>query len=192
VKRSILVVSVLVALTGSLMACKSETPGLPGASSNTGTTSANGGGPFSETETSGPTIKSSAAGAPPLANMKACSLLTSADVSSFGVGSTGKEDDSIKGSRDCSYQKSGSFTIGATIYDEVGIKDVTDRGTLTQLTVGSHEAVQGMSSGGVCAIALKTSETSRVDATGNAVADDKKACDLARQVAEIVEKKLPK
>lgn len=190
-KRSILVASVLVALTGSLVACKSETPGLPGASSGTTPTSGNGGGPFSETETSNPTTKNSVS-AGPLANMKACSLLTSADVSSFGVAPTGTEDDSIKGTRDCSYRKSGSFTIGATIYDEVGIKDVTDRGTLTPLTIGSHEAVQGMSSGGVCAIALKTSETSRVDATGNAVADDKKACDLARQVADILEKKLPK
>jgi hypothetical protein len=90
----------------------------------------------------------------------------------------------------CTYQKSGSFTITTSIYNELGLKDVTARGTLKQLTIGSHEAVQGMA--GLCAISMKTSETSRVDVTGQSTSSDEASCDLARQVAEIVEKKLPK
>jgi len=97
-----------------------------------------------------------------------------------------------KDARTCQYLKSGSFTVTAAIYDSAGIQDVTERGTLTKLNIGSHEAVQGMSSGGVCAIAMKTSETSRVDATGQTNGDDKASCELAHRVAEIVEKKLPK
>lgn len=190
VKRSVLVASVLVALTGSLVACKSETPGLPGASTNSATTSGNGGGPFSETETSEPTTKSST-GSGPFANMAACSLLTSDDVAPLGVTTPGQERDVSKDSRTCQYLKSGSFTISAAIYDKAGIKDVTARSNLTPLTIGSHEAVQGMS-GGLCAIAIKTSETSRVDATGQTNADKQASCDLARQVADILEKKLPK
>ena len=186
-----MVASVLVALTGSLVACKSETPGLPSGSSSAATTSKGGGGPFSETDTPSESTTKSSAGSGPLANMAACSLLTSADVAPLGVTAQGVEDDKIKGSRDCQYQKSGSFTIGATIYDELGVKDVTARSNLTSLKIGSHEAVQGMS-GGLCVIAIRTSETSRVDAGGQTNTDAKASCDLAHQVAEILEKKLPK
>jgi hypothetical protein len=191
VRRLVLVASVLVALTGSLVACKSETPGLPSASSSAATTSKGGGGPFSETNTASESTPNSSAAPGPLANMAACSLLTSADVSALGVTSAGTEFDASKTSRSCQYLKSGSFTISAAIFDDHGIQDVTGRGTLTSLTIGSHEAVQGMS-GGLCAIAIKTSENSRVDATGQTNADQKASCDLAHQVAEILEKKLPK
>jgi len=123
--------------------------------------------------------------------MQACALLTTADVTPLGATGPGEEFDTSKESRGCTYQKSGSFTVGASIFDTLGIKDVTDRGTLKPLTVGSHEAVQGMS-GGLCAIAIKTGETSRVEATGQTNADAQKSCELAHQVAEILEKKLPR
>jgi hypothetical protein len=78
------------------------------------------------------------------------------------------------------------------IYDSRGIQDVQDRGQLKQMTVGGREANQGLSSGGVCTIAIKTGEKSRVDASVSATSgDEKKACDLVGPLAEAVGKNLP-
>jgi hypothetical protein len=87
--------------------------------------------------------------------------------------------------------KSGSFTIGVTIYEKLGIKDVTDRGELKPIVVGKHEAVQGVSSSGLCAISLKVTESSRVDATVSANGSEQRSCELVLPLAQAVEKNLP-
>jgi hypothetical protein len=82
--------------------------------------------------------------------------------------------------------------MSVTIYDSRGIQDVQDRGPLKPMTVGGREANQGLSPGGVCVIAIKTSEKSRVDASAGATSgDEKKACDLVGPLAEAVAKNLP-
>jgi hypothetical protein len=82
--------------------------------------------------------------------------------------------------------------MNVIIFDSRGIQDVQERGQLKTLTVDGREANQGLSSGGVCAIAIKTGEKSRVDATVSATSgDEKKACDLVGPLAEAVAKNLP-
>jgi len=190
VRRSVLVMSMLVALAGPLAACKSETPGLPGPQNTT--TKSGGGGPFTDPNTSsGPTSGSSSGTLGPLAKTSACALLTESDVAPLGASGPGVEDDRLPRTRDCEYTKSGSFKLGITIYDDLGIKDVQDFGNPKTMTVGKHDAIQGEDPGGACAVAMKTTETSRVDAVATANGDVKKACDLALSLAQVVEKKLP-
>jgi hypothetical protein len=81
--------------------------------------------------------------------------------------------------------------LSVTIYNTLGIKDVQGRGELKQITVGKHEAVQGLSPAGVCVIAIKLTETSRVDASGASNGNDQVSCELASSLAQAVEKKLP-
>jgi hypothetical protein len=81
--------------------------------------------------------------------------------------------------------------LSVTVYNELGIKDVQVRGDLKNITVGKHEAVQGVSAAGVCVISMKLTESSRVDASGTVGGNDQASCDLASSLAQAVEKKLP-
>jgi hypothetical protein len=95
-------------------------------------------------------------------------------------------------SRACTYLRSGQYLMSVTIYNSLGIQDVKDRGELKPMTVGGREANQGLSPGGLCAIAIKTGEKSRVDAAVTTTnGDEKKACDLVGPLAEAVGKNLP-
>jgi len=190
VARSGLVILAAVAVAASVSACTSETPGVAdGNKTSTGSTPT--GGPFTGSNSPGsPTsgVKPTTAG--PLAGKSPCSILTPADVSGFQLGSGKEENRTI--SRSCEYLRSGQYVMTVVIYDSRGIQDVQERGQLKSLTVGGREANQGLSSGGVCSIAIKTGEKSRVDASVSATSgDEKKACDLAGPLAEAVAKNLP-
>lgn len=189
--RSVLLTSVLAVAVAALVACSNETPGQPSGSVTPTGGTASSDGPFSTPNVPGsPSASTGSSGSSRLENVAACSLLTASDATSLGAEPTAKETNRTN-SRDCEYKKSGSFTIGVTVYEKLGIKDVTDRGSVKPITVGKHEAVQGVSPGGLCAIAIKVTESSRVDATASANGDEQRSCDLVLPLAEAVEKKLP-
>lgn len=77
------------------------------------------------------------------------------------------------------------------VFDTLGIKDVQSTGPIKSIpNVGKHKAVE-YSYGTGCAIALEVTAASRSDvyvASGN---DTQRACQIATQVAHMVEPKLP-
>ena len=189
-KRSALRAVVTIMIAASLGACKSETSGLP--SAQPGTTSTGSGGPFSATSPPGTSSTSTSAAPSPMAKISPCSLLTSSDLASLQVKGEGTED-KLDYSRACEYSyTTNTYLLGVSIFDELGLKDITGRDQLQQIKVGSHEAVQGVSPGGVCVIAMKITESSRVEAGVSAGAHEQQACDLALPAAKLVESKLPR
>jgi hypothetical protein len=182
VKRSVLLATTSLVCAVALAACTSETPGFPSGTAAGVTT-----GQSSASASSG-----TAKPKPPLANVEPCSLLGGADVSALGLKDQ-KADIKAGLYRGCNYRYSASTgSAKVVIFDELGITDVTDRGQLTQLSVGKHEANQGVSPGGACVIAIKITDKSRVDVSiVSGDGDEKKACQLVLPTAQAVEKNLP-
>jgi hypothetical protein len=118
-------------------------------------------------------------------------LLSSSDISSLGLKDQ-KEDIRPGLGRECGYHYSAFIgSLGVNIWDELGVTEIRDRSQLTPLSIGKHEAIRGVSPGGVCVIAIKLSDTSRVDVGASTAGDEKKGCELAQPAAEAVEKNLP-
>jgi len=62
---------------------------------------------------------------------------------------------------------------------------------LTPIRVGAHDAIRGAFAG-LCGITFSLTDTARVDVTAADIAgDDNRACQVAMQIAELVEPKLP-
>jgi hypothetical protein len=189
VKRFALVATMGLVSAVVLAGCTSETPGLPsGTTVSTGDSP--GGGPFPTGGQSTP--KSSATTTPsgPMANTSPCSLVSAADVSALGLKDQ-REDKSLK-SPACVYSYSASTgSLRVVIYNTLSIKDIQDRTQLTSIPVGKHEAVRGFTAAGGCAIAIKVTDTSRVDVVAGINGDEQKSCELALPAAQAVEKNLP-
>ncbi len=169
-----------------LAGCSQETPGdaSPGPDSGTDRPGIPTGGLPTETEPTEP------AGESGTADLKPCELLAGDELTQLSLGGEGVEDE-VAGQRGCLWTASGSHTVTVSIADDFGLDDVQSSGPTTEMKVGSHDAVQ--STGGVssCAINLGVTETSRVDVISAANGDEAKACDIAKQAAELVEPKLP-
>jgi hypothetical protein len=187
VKRSLLALPVA-ALVLLATACTERTPGeLQQTGAGTPTTGSDG--PFSSTKTPSTGTATNSSRAPgPLADKKPCTFLSQADLSQIGLGE--QEELSLGSARACRYQgQNFNMTIG--IFDDLGLEDVTERTQLTPVKVGSHDAIRALTASGGCVFAIKTSNTSRVDVASAARADEQKACEMAKKVAEVVEPKLP-
>lgn len=191
VTRSILLVAAVMGLVVSLASCTTETPGQAGGQQ---TTPVAGGqptdGPFTGGNTPGKTTTKSNPAGGPMASVGPCTILKDSDLSSYGLGQ-GKEDLGIEGARECEYAKTGDYVMNVTIYDTQGVKDVTGRSDLKQIDVGGREAKQGVGGGGICAVALKVTDTSRVDVGVSARGNAQRACELVLPFAQLVEQKLP-
>jgi hypothetical protein len=169
-------------------ACTERTPGEV-LQTGAGTPTTGSDGPFSSTKTPSTATSTNSSRAPgPLADTKPCTFLSQADLSQIGLGE--QEELTLGSGRACRYQGQG-FNVGIIIFDDLSLDDIQDRTQLTPLKVGSHDAIRGLSSAGGCVFAIKTSNTSRVDVSSAARADEQKACEMAKKVAEVVEPKLP-
>ena len=73
----------------------------------------------------------------------------------------------------------------------VGLDQVTPRPNVPPFKVGSHNALQYLGAGSICAVALGISDDIRVDVLIDVAADISKACVVSRRAAELVEPKLP-
>ena len=188
-RRLALLVPVLVVLAGAV-ACSEKTDGSAQPTSTgqqtTGSTST------TRTTSSKPTQSGD------LQNKKPCTLLPSAGQSQLGI-SDGKED-KIGSARRCRWMQRGpqdTFLFDVLINDDQGIKDLPSGNgrEIKQLSdIGSHKTVQRTETAnpGICAVIMGVTETSRVTAQVTAGTDTQKGCDLAMQLAKLVEPELPR
>ena len=182
----LLLVPIVAAAALVLAGCSEETPGdaSPGDATQSGTDRPGiptGGVPTETTEPGGESGT---------ADLQPCELLKGGELAELSLGADGVQDD-VAGQRGCLWTASGSHTVTVSIADDLGLEDVQSSGPTKEMKIGSHDAVQ--STGGVssCAINLGVTETSRVDVISAANGDEAKACDVAKQAAELVEPKLP-
>ncbi len=81
--------------------------------------------------------------------------------------------------------------VSVEVFAENGITDLAKDTTIQQLPqVGSHEAVSFVDVAGVCGVSLGVGEGARVDNTAVG-GDQQQGCQLAAQLAALVEPKLP-
>lgn len=129
--------------------------------------------------------------------MDPCELLTSADVTSFGQFKPAEKTE-LAGARSCRYLKNlqsasdESLSLGVGIRDSQSIDTVNDAGGGTTAgNVNGRKAVEAPSPPAGCTLALAVGSAARVDVVVTST-DATKACDIATQVADKVEPKLPK
>lgn len=187
-RRLALLVPVLVALIGGTTACSGKTNGsaIPGSTTEPQSTGST---PTGRTTSGRPTSGNQLAGKDP------CSLLTSAGQAQLGVSGGEKRD--VGSARTCRWRLRGPdvtliFDVGIT--EKFGIKDLPADLTINPLpNVGSRKAVQNPAKqGGACSVIMDVTDSSRVDTTVVAGTDVQKACDLALQMAKLVEPELPR
>nr|WP_232327931.1 DUF3558 family protein [Kibdelosporangium sp. MJ126-NF4] len=176
-----------------LYACTTETPGLPtsgGLPTSAGRPTVPGGGGTSGVR---PTSPSATAGDNPVRDIDACALLTSAERATLAVGSGSVKDGQTDVDKGCLWDSTdqGKYLVQVNVYGNLGHKDVNSTGGVKSIpNVGKHKAVQYVY-GPVCVVSLAITDSSRVDATGNTGSDVDKACQVAKQVAQMIESKLP-
>ncbi|WP_424183395.1 DUF3558 family protein [Actinokineospora sp. G85] len=191
-KRAVLLSSIVGSLLLGAVGCSNDTDGSPVPSAG-GATSTPVDEPGGSSEPStGQTSPGSGGGS--LASMEPCDLLTEADQAEVGISGSGTEKE-LAGSRFCDWRvrketASAGYTLSVQIWEDLGLADV--QGTEKQTsTVGSHEAVRALRTGGsACSISLGVGAKSRVDVvlTG---ADGTALCAPAATAAALVEPKLP-
>ncbi|GAB3433433.1 DUF3558 family protein [Actinophytocola sediminis] len=187
-RRTALFVATVATAAIWLVGCSSETPGSATSGEDEGTELQvpDGDGP---TESPDPSESTGSGGDSPAESLEPCDLLSTDDQATLSV-SQGEEE-TIGGARSCTWQASGSHTVGTDVWDSLGLADVESKSTPEPKRIGSHEAVQYTGDLGACAIAIELDETSRVDVISVAGGDLAKACTVANQAAELVEPKLP-
>jgi hypothetical protein len=190
VRRSVLLVSALAAMLAGTAACTSSTNGspVPGGSGTSAPA------PPSSGETTDTGSSTPSPGDNPLANTDPCTLLTTSAQSQLGV--SGGERRDLGTERGCRWRLRGpseTFIFDVAIDDQNGLKDVPSDATVKPLAdIGKHKAVQSPAKqGGGCSVLLGVGDSSRVDATAVAGVDVNKGCELATQLAQLVEPQLP-
>jgi predicted small secreted protein len=134
--------------------------------------------------------------ASPLADLDPCTLLNASARAKLGITTEG-EPRKIVDSRGCQWRVRGPqttylFMVG--LLEKAGIRDFPSNISVEQLPkIGDHQAVRTKGAGGTrdCAISLGVTDSSRVDAQAVAGADADKACELAMELAKLVEPELP-
>lgn len=128
-----------------------------------------------------------------IAELQPCEVLDAADLSALQL--TGGEELKLGGARVCEYRREGatineSFTVGLGILDDQGLDDLNAPTIEPLPKIGSHEAVSFVDEIGNCGVAIGVGDSSRVEtsATGG---DQQQACQLASQLATLVEPRLP-
>ncbi|ONI70716.1 hypothetical protein ALI144C_49835 [Actinosynnema sp. ALI-1.44] len=184
----------IVVSAATMAGCTTATDGLPTPGStqptpNTGRATIPGGGNTGRPPT--PTSKST--GNSPIRNADPCSLLTASDMAALSLLAGKTTDGSTDDDKGCRWHSSrqGDHTVQIDIYALLSIKDVQATGEVKQLgKVGKHQAVQ-YPFGTTCTISLAITDTSRVDVRVGAAGNHQKACEMAAQVAQMVEPELP-
>lgn len=183
--------SVVAAVAMGLAGCAEETPGnaTPGNESGADrpTIPTDGPDPSEETSTEPP------AGGSPLADLEPCDLVSADQAAELGI--SGGEADQFGEARVCVWRYEGasisdSFTVQLDFFEERSVDDVVGSDIKPVPTVGSHRAVRYVDTAGGCAVAINTGPSSRVD-TRVVGGEEQKGCQLAMQLATLVEPGLP-
>lgn len=180
------VVAVAATLLALVAGCTQQTTGAPSSGAG-GTTDSSLAPPT--TESSEPTGTTGEG----LADLKPCEVLDDADLAALEL--TGGEEKDFGGARVCRYRHDGatlneSFTISVELFDSLGLADLNATDIQELPNIGDHEAASSVDPTGGCRVSLGVTETSRIDNTAVG-GDQEKACQLATQLATLVERKLP-
>lgn len=190
-KRSLLLVPVVIVLVGGLVSCSDGTPGQPLPAQTTGATGS--GGPFPTGATKTPSTASSQpnASASPLKDVQPCSLLSPAEAAGLRAGSGTAQ--RLNNARTCRFLQAEGFSMSVAIFDELGLDDIVAKGAIMPVpTVGKHKAARWIGGVDTCAISMEITKTTRVDAQGTSDdGNEQKSCEIAMQVAKFVEARLP-
>lgn len=136
-------------------------------------------------------------GAATLAELDPCSLLSSEDLKQYGTFPPG-EPENVGSLRGCNFDKNTDdpisdpnrvITVG--IRDQQGLDDAVNRGNGVERSEADGRQYARIPSSGPCTIAIGVSATSRVDVMVVATEGTEKSCEIADEVAAVVEPKLP-
>lgn len=183
-----LLVPALVLVIG-LAGCSEKTPGtaLPGDDPTTTTTTTE-----DEATSESPSSTEAGGGDSPLADVAPCALLLPDGAAALKAGAG--EEREVGEARTCRWRVEGatlndSFTLDLALYDERGLGDV--QGTnVQQKTIGSHDAVTFTDPTGLCVVSIGAGDSARADALATG-GDAQRGCQLAAQLADLVEPQLP-
>jgi hypothetical protein len=169
-----------------LAGCSESTQGSPTPGGEPTTTTGNS---TDETTTSGDEPD----GGDSLAALQPCELLDQAGLASMQL--TGGEEKKLGSARVCRYRREGatlneSFAVSVALWDNQGLDDL-NASTKQQLPdVGSHKAVSYVDAAGACGVGIGVGDSSRVDSSAVG-GDEQLSCQIAQQLASLVEPKLP-
>jgi hypothetical protein len=185
VNHRLAVVLLFVGVLGLVAACSQATIG-SGIPTTTGSGQPNSSGAGTTSSGAGSSLKS----------IQPCSLLSAAVVSQYQLA----QSDTIPGTggRPCNWQNTTDasgigYVVDLTVRDSQGTKDFNSEGnTVTSENVGRHQGLQAITNaGGGCDVTIGVTDSSRVDIEVVAGTDTNHACDLANQLAKLVEPQLP-
>jgi hypothetical protein len=178
--RARLVVLAMVAVAVS--ACTNQSSGQPVPGSNTSTSESPGtsSGSSSQPTGSGEVFDS----------IKPCELLSASELQRLHADpGTSSSDNS------CKWSIPGTGAFGVTLRADQSLNDIdAGQGTLSDDSVGSRKAkrLSDAAGPGGCLIAIEVGSRARTDVEAAARTDTAKACDLAGQIAGLIEPRLPK
>ncbi len=171
-----------IAVVGLVLAgCTSKTPGEASSS----------GGATTTTTSAAPTTTSASSGGDKLANFDPCAELN-AVASQFSLTRVEK-----KSAEHCAARWGQTTTaVGIIVFPSLGVTDVVPGAntTTTDTKVGSRQTkrLEKATTTTDCAFAVEVTPKSRVDFFASTTGSSSEACDVAKQLAEAVEPKLPK
>lgn len=192
-RRSVLLVPVLALALGATPACSDKTNGsaVPG-----GPTGGQTGNVTTTTSKGTSTTRSTSGGSSPLAGKDPCALLPKAAQDKLGISRGEKRN--VGSARTCRWEQRAQtgdlYLYTLALYDSLGIKDIpADAGAKPLADIGRHKAVQTTELGGQgsCSVTLGVTDTSRASAGLITGTDQQKACELAMEMAKLVEPELP-
>jgi hypothetical protein len=170
-----------------LAGCSEKTEGSPSAGDQSTNPTAT---TEESTEETTPSESDTAGG---LADVQPCDLIDDAGLAALQLSSG--EEKTLGEARVCEWRREGatineSFTVIVALYEDLGLADIVGTDIKPLPNVGGHEAASFVAPAGSCGVSLAVGEKSRVDSTANGE-NQQLGCQLASQVATIVEPKLP-
>jgi Protein of unknown function (DUF3558) len=182
--RTAAVAALLVLLAG----CSESTQGSPSPGGEPGTTAPTG--ETTEVTTGGSSAPAEPAGT---ADLQPCDLLGQSDLASLQL--TGGEEVKLGSARTCDYRRQGAtanetFTVSIALWDNQGLDDLNAPTKQPLPDLGGHKAVSFVGAAGACGVGIGVGDSSRVDSSAIG-GDEQLSCQIAQQVATLVEPKLP-
>jgi hypothetical protein len=174
-----------------LAACSSSTQGQGTAAPTTNTQQDTGG---AGAPSSG---SSTGSGGSSLAAVQPCGLLSTAVQTQYELSPAATTPGT--GARPCNWNKpvdqngENGYEVEIDVRDSQGLSSINTNGfTVTPDNVGSHQGrLVQLDAGGTCFVALGVGSGSRVDVSVTAGTDTSQACQVANQLAKVVEPQLP-
>lgn len=149
--------------------------------------------PTTATEDTSTTTEAPPSSAPGIASLQPCEVLDPTDLTALQL--SGGEQKKVGSARVCRYQRDGAtlnetYTVSIELYDTQGLTELNAPDVQQLPPIGGHDAVKYTDATGSCGVGLGVTADSRVD-TAAVGGDQQQGCQIAEQLATIVERKLP-